>query len=165
MKTITVTLYSFNELSEDAQQAALEALHDINVDYEWYDGIQDEIADQGGRLVEFDTDRGLCKIECKDILSFSHAILDNHGECCKTWKTTSDFIEERDRIVENGKSMESLSDFDDALDEAEVEYMHSIQEDYIIMLRSEYEYRTSEEAVKETIICNKYDFTEDGKLA
>lgn len=28
----------------------------------------------------------------------------------------------------------------------------------------EYEYLTSEEAIKETLICNEYDFTEDGRI-
>ena len=33
------------------------------------------------------------------------------------------------------------------------------------MLRNEYEYLTSEEAVIESIRANEYEFTEDGKLA
>jgi hypothetical protein len=32
------------------------------------------------------------------------------------------------------------------------------------MLRHEYEYLTSEEAIKETLIINEYDFTIDGKI-
>jgi hypothetical protein len=36
-ETTTRTLYTFAELSEDAQNAALEKLHDINVDCDWYD--------------------------------------------------------------------------------------------------------------------------------
>ena len=33
-----------------------------------------------------------------------------------------------------------------------------------ILLRDEYEYLTSDEAVKEIIIINEHEFTEDGKL-
>jgi hypothetical protein len=37
MKTVTYTLYEFNELSAEAQEKAIENLSDINVDYDWYD--------------------------------------------------------------------------------------------------------------------------------
>ena len=42
MKTITTTVYSFNELSEDAKQKAIESNYYINVGHEWFDYIIDE---------------------------------------------------------------------------------------------------------------------------
>jgi len=37
MKTIETAVYTFSELSDKAQERALEKLYDINVDFEWYD--------------------------------------------------------------------------------------------------------------------------------
>lgn len=42
MKTKVITLYEFNELSEDAKKKAIESLRDCNVDYNWWeDNYQD----------------------------------------------------------------------------------------------------------------------------
>lgn len=38
MRTIEVTLYNFDELSEEGQRQALINLSDINVDHDWWDG-------------------------------------------------------------------------------------------------------------------------------
>ena len=40
--TKTITLYKFDELSEEAQNNALSKLWDINVDNDWWEHILDE---------------------------------------------------------------------------------------------------------------------------
>lgn len=42
MKTKTITLYSFDELSDKAKQKAIENLYDLNVDYEWWENTYDD---------------------------------------------------------------------------------------------------------------------------
>lgn len=42
MKTIQINLYSFEELDEKAKQKALQAYHDLNTDYYWWDFIYDD---------------------------------------------------------------------------------------------------------------------------
>ena len=41
---------------------------------------------------------------------------------------------------------------------------HELSEGYRVMLASEYDYLSSEEAIIETIEANDYDFTAEGKL-
>ena len=43
-------------------------------------------------------------------------------------------------------------------------FLEQLLQDYLCLLRQEYEYQTSSEAIKETIICNDYEFTESGEL-
>ena len=43
-------------------------------------------------------------------------------------------------------------------------FLSDVERAYLGMLRREYEYHTSAEAIRETIIANEYEFTEDGKL-
>lgn len=53
MRTIQTIVYNFNELSEGAKQHAIEKLHTINTDYEWYDATFDD-AKEIGRIMGID---------------------------------------------------------------------------------------------------------------
>lgn len=46
MKTITQEIFSFDELSEEAKQVALEQFSDINTDHNWYEFIYDDFKEQ-----------------------------------------------------------------------------------------------------------------------
>ena len=46
-RTTETTLYTFEELTDEAQEKALEHLWDINVDYEWWDFIVEDISSFG----------------------------------------------------------------------------------------------------------------------
>lgn len=55
MKQHTITTYSFNELSQEAQETAkFENLRNLNVDYEWYGFIYDDAEQIGLRITAFD---------------------------------------------------------------------------------------------------------------
>lgn len=58
MKTKTINLYEFDELSEDAKEKALQNLWDINVDHEWWDYIYEDAERIGLKITGFDIDRG-----------------------------------------------------------------------------------------------------------
>jgi hypothetical protein len=62
--------------------------------------------------------------------------------------------------VEEGKEW----DFDNECKDIEAEFLNDILEDYSIILQNECDYLTSEESIKETLISNEYDFTEEGKI-
>jgi len=51
------------------------------------------------------------------------------------------------------------------LDELGNEFTKAILEDYLTILRNELEYLDSDDAVKESIEANEYEFTEDGNPA
>lgn len=50
------------------------------------------------------------------------------------------------------------------LDDLDAAFARALSEEYLSILRQEYDYQTSEEAIKGTIEANDYDFTEDGKI-
>ena len=56
MREITVKVYAFAELSDDAKDRALNAFRDINVEYDWWDGAYDAIR-AAGELLGLDIDR------------------------------------------------------------------------------------------------------------
>jgi hypothetical protein len=53
--------------------------------------------------------------------------------------------------------------YDESAD-VERDFQKALLEDYLVILRKEYEYLTSEEAIKETIKANDWRFSAGGKL-
>jgi hypothetical protein len=53
---------------------------------------------------------------------------------------------------------------DKLLGDLDTEFQRALGKEYLSILRREYEYQTSEEAIIETIEANDYDFTEDGRI-
>jgi len=56
------------------------------------------------------------------------------------------------------------SDLEDKLMELENQFHKELQEDYLSMLRREYEYLTSEEVIIEALECNGYEFLDNGSI-
>jgi hypothetical protein len=170
MKTKTINLYQFSELTEQAQEKAINKLYDINVDYQWYDFTEDDAHQIGLNIKEFDIERRSF-VKGEFTLSASEVaqnIFNNHGEECETYKTAQNFMnhwqpifnnymDENHKDYESGESESKMIDLED-------EFLQSLCEDYRIILTKEYEYLTSKEAIIETIEANEYDFDEEGNL-
>lgn len=170
MREEVIQLFTFEELSEEAQQKALESLAYINVDHDWWDFIYEEAKEIGLKITSFDLDRCLyCKGEfIEDAYSTAYEIKKSHGENCETYKTAVKFLSDRDKIVEEApkdefNEYENESELDEKLDEVESEFLNSILEDYRIILTKEYEYLTSKEVIIETINSNEWEFLASGK--
>ncbi len=165
MKTKTINLYSFDELSEKAKSKAIENLYDINVNHEWWDSTYEDAKNIGIKITGFDTGRRN-DITGEFILS-SHEVAANiirdHGETCETNKTAQTFLDSTNSVQCEYPDGEG-EEYESQMMELEDEFLNSILEDYLTILRDEYEYLTSDEAIIETIQANEYTFTEIGKL-
>jgi hypothetical protein len=176
----TITLYSFDELTDEAKDKAIERLDDLNVDYSWWDSIYEDAARVGIEITEFDTYH--LTIDGKLTISLPEsaaAVLREHGEKCGTYATATSHLEacmkafrlwlpEQDEDTSGNHAEEKwLRDFsyEDEANELAEDYRRAILEDYLFLLRDEYEYLTSRDAVVESIQANDYLFTEDGKLS
>ena len=163
MRTIEVKLYSFDELSEEAKEKAINNLRDINVDYNWWDCTYDDAAQIGLRITEFDLDHKSISGKFIDSApAVAEAILAEHGKICETYKTAKSFLSDLDELTGKYPNIEDCPE--DEIEALEDDFLHSILEDYRIILDNEYDYLTGEEAIIETIEANDYDFTEDGKI-
>jgi len=170
MRIVETKVYSFSELSEDAKKKVLENLHDINVNYDWWDSTYEDAANIGLKIDSFDLERGRY---CKGSLIWSAPevaanIFRDHGDTCETFKTATNFMEQwqpvfNDYMDESSKGYESAEN-EDKLSELENEFLSSLLEDYRLILQNEYDYLASEEAIIESIEANNYEFTEEGKL-
>jgi len=172
MRIIETKVYTFNELSETAQQKAIEKLYDINVSYDWWDFTYEDASNVGLKISGFDIWRGSdVNIEFTDgdATNTAHLIEKEHGNKCSTYITAKRFLSKRDRIIntaekdENGEFADE-SEVDSLLDECDNNFLKLLAINYLKLLKDNYDYLISEEAIKETIEANEYEFTEDGTL-
>ena len=153
-------VYKFEELSDDAKAKALEHLYDINVDHDWWEFTYEDAKTIGCEIRSFDTGRSnSIDLKCPDAHKTAILIVENHGETCDTRKLADEYLKDYDKITEDGDFIEE-PDFG----EINTEFERALGEEYLSLLRKEYEYQTSEEAIIETILANEYEFTEDGKI-
>ena len=164
MKTVEIKLYKFSELSESAKERVLSDHYDINIDFEWWDGVYEDAEQIGLEIKGFDLDRGRY-VKGSFINSpaeTAELITINHGKGCETYKTAHNFLTELNELTGKYPNIEDCPE--DDIEALEDDFLQLLCEDYRIILQQEYEYKTSEEAIIETIEANEYDFTEDGKI-
>ena len=169
MRTIRTKVYKFDELSKEAQNAAINSNYDINVFFDWWDYTYEDAKNIGLKITSFELDRNR-KADGDFLLSANEVaanIFRDHGEHCETYKTALDFIELWQPIFnnymdENHKDYES-AESESKLIEIEEDFLKSLLEDYSITLQNESEYLQGEEAIKETLIANEYEFLQTGK--
>ena len=180
MREMNVTVYSFAELSETAQERALNEFRDINVEFNWYEDTFDTIRAAGELLgleigqiyfdaysycifdASYEYVRGAVKAVRKE---FSWA-----DDLCKVAKDLQALQKRHfyslSCAVREGRSMNYYRCFRFGED-YECEDLGDILDDFAhwarSTLRGEYKYLTSDEAVQEAIEANEYEFTEDGK--
>jgi hypothetical protein len=173
METISINLYSFDELNEQAKEIALIRLCDINVYHSWWEFTYDDAKDVGIKIKTFDLYRG--ELDADFLYSMddiANRIMFIHGSSCETYNLSSMFLKSRDELVakySDGCNLEYVLEhnfeaFDEDLDDLEQDYQIDIKCAYLSILQKEYEYLTGSESIIETIKCNEYQFTEDGNL-
>jgi hypothetical protein len=177
METKEYTVYKFNELSEEGKEKAIQNYCDINVDYEWWDGVYMDAENIGLKIVEFDLDYnrhadGHLTMSMLDVVG---AIWREHGTGCGTYAVATEWnTEYRNRAAswlwDQRKAYPDerydIDDFQDTgeYDDLERDFLRDLLEEYSVILQNECDYLTSEEAITETLVANDYDFTEEGKI-
>ena len=160
MKTKTINLYEFDELSDQAKQRAIADNCGINVDYwEWYHSVYDDAERIGLKITGFSFYRNpYCKGKAiDDVLTMAHKIKTEHGFDTPTYELADEFIKEYAALDEDIDAGE-LRDFEN-------EFLKSILEEYSILLQREYKWLMSEEAIVDSLRANEYEFLEDGSRA
>lgn len=163
MKKHTITTYSFDELSPEAQDKAVANLGDTNVDYDWWDSIYYDAAQIGLKITGFNIDRGnsidgeLTEYASKVI----KLILENHGDGTATYQLAKEY-QPKFKTVENDGE---YAEYDDDQAELVADFERELKEEYLSMLKEGYDYLTTREAIVETIEVNEYEFTKNGDLS
>jgi len=156
METRSYNVYSFAELTDEQKQKAVENLWDINMNCDWWEFTYEDANAAGLKISAFDLDRGsYCELSFISGSEYTAtAILKNHGESCDTYILAKAFLAD----LENETG-------DAGRDDLSADFRRALSEEFLSMLRNEYEYLTSEAAIIETIEANAYMFTENGDIA
>ena len=169
MKEIKISVYSFQELSEDAKQKAIEDNYDINLDF-WWDNVYEDAESIGLKIESFDLDRNK-HATGKFILGpleVAQNIINEHGEVCETHKTAKEFLSSHVELFVNYLNPESefyeSKETENDLIYLEAEFLSNILKDYANILQREYEYLSSKKAIIETIELNEYNFLKCGEM-
>jgi len=166
------TVYQYDELSPDAQEAARDWWREGALDfYDWWDCTFQDAESIGCKIESFDCGRSQ-EIGFKFTVGANEVarrILARHGKTCDTWKCAAAWVSEGNRRLRsprlrNGKRNGHYSgDRYDSWSDACRVFRADLAKCYLRILADEIEYLTSDESAEETIRANEYEFTANGK--
>lgn len=158
MRKIELELFQYDELNDAAKAVARDWwLSGVGLNNWWQQTYED--AEQAGlKITGFDLGRdSITGHFVESAQSVAAYIVSNHGETCATYTTAKDF----------GQRLAGLVDFEDrdttAFEETSAAFLKALLQDYLKLLRDEWEYQHSEPCVVENIMANEYEFTANGK--
>jgi uncharacterized protein YutE (UPF0331/DUF86 family) len=168
-KQIITTVYTFDELSDDAKETAgtngsvthpgkspkdvaREWYRDGALDYDWWDSTYEDAERIGLKITSFECYRYVEGRFVQSAVDVANNILKEHGKDCETYNTATTFLTELSFVAKE-EEQENI----------EKDFRKSLCEDYRIMLDKEYEYLLSNECVDDAILANEYTFTINGK--
>ena len=181
MREITVKVYAFAELSETAQERALNDFRYIDVGWDWWDDAFDTIR-IAGKLIGLDIDRIYFDTDLYCIFNADYEYVRGAVKAIQAEfprMTALHEVAQKLQVLQK-RHFYSLScnvssqrdtnryscfrfgeDYECDLGDIIDDFAHWAR----ILLRDEYEYLTSDEAVKEMIEANEYEFDEAGNLS
>jgi hypothetical protein len=172
MQIKEVKTYKFNELTETAQEKAIEHFEDINLNYDWaeddYEYFKDLLKEIGisCKTFYFSIDRDWFIAMDKpsiddDKLFLKYAKIDLRTKRAKELIDSGISIETK---YYSGSRMENYISSGYTSQDDLTECLSNILEKFLRDLQKDYEYLTSKESIIERIEANEYDFKENGEL-
>ena len=161
MRTKEIKIYLFDELSEKAQEKAIENNREWNVNYDWWDLALEDFSSYGITVEEFDLGRSWdIKLKIEDAEEAANKIISSWGEGTPFYTTASEFLQDIKSARRDAAEGELL---DDLIDDLIHEFTKELGEEILGLLRADYEYLTSDEAISESLSSNGCEFYEDGR--
>jgi len=174
MRTETIKIYSFDELSAEAKVDAIEGNRQINVDYDWWDCTYELMKEMGVEINSFSIYHRDISITIEDSEYTAIETIENFGKESEIVKISKQFIADRDELIKklgegndiSGYSVkeELIDEYDEEIEYLEEQYRKEMAEEILTWLRDECEFLQTDEAVAETLIANDFEFTENGDI-
>jgi hypothetical protein len=164
MRIIETKAFQFEELDSQTKEKVIENNRTINVDSNFWhqcelDNFKHELKI---KVNEFDIYRREINITIEDSFETAQGIVNFFGKESSIVKTAKIFLKDRISVYKSYGEDDGY-ELDIQLEYLEEEFRREIAEEILSMLTSQYEYEISDDAIKETIIANEYEFTEDGE--
>lgn len=162
IKTKIIELPTFEQLTSEEQEKVIENYYDFNVDFSWWDCTYEDAKDIGLLLTGFNLDKGSIEGHFE-----SHAddcannIIKLHGDATSTYIAAKEHLEKVQEVLAKYKGDAENPECEDELNELDADLEGELKLAYFYMLKNEYEYLTSEEAIRESLIANEYTFNRE----
>ena len=160
MKTIEVTLYKFDELSDKAKEFAVQDNIHILTDFGsyWGEPLIWELKDVGISAGCFDLNRREIEVDFYE---------DMNDVCAKAVKNFKG-SEIAEMCANYLRSVEAQLAFDetddDMLEDMEMVFIYDLKCEILNMFQMEYDCLTSEDVIADYLLTNEYDFDINGKI-
>lgn len=163
MKTISINIYQFNELEQEAKQKAIQHFSDINVMHNWWDHLYEDAETIGLKITESDW---TYRAHAKGSIIGTHEetarlIMENHGKECNTYKLADCFLSRFTALSD--LAVKEERDLEEEINDRKDEFLNNLLDEYARIIQRQSEELTSEQAIIEAIEANEYYFTEDGE--
>ena len=163
MRTITQSIYTFQELTPKVQQKVLSDNRGILVEYDWW---QDTITEDAKGTAELDItgfDFGPRSFINSKFSTYAKSsalrVISEHGKSCTTYSIAKNFLSELDAL----ELQEDTALTEVKLQELEDDYIEALSNEYLNILKREYEDLQSDDAIIEHFDSNGWEFYEDGR--
>jgi hypothetical protein len=159
MRTITIKVYEYNELTDKAKARARDWYLEGVFDYGWWENIYEDAANVGIKITSFDSYHA----EGSIITSAPEVIEDiraNHGKTCNTYKIAT-IHEPIFQELEASRDKDDET-FEDRFIVAEANFLREILAAYHKILDDEENYMQSNEYLEAGILGNEYEFDVSG---
>lgn len=164
MRIIEIKAFQFEELDSQTKEKVIENNRTINIDSDfWYECEKNNFKNEMGiEINAYNIYRKTINITIEDSFESAQKIVNFFGEKTSIVKTAKIFLKDRISVY---KSYEhDWYELEEQLEYLEEEFRREIAEEILSMLTSDYEYQISDDAIKETILANEYEFQEDGEM-
>ena len=168
--TTKTKAYKLDELSSESREKALSKQAEFNTsDLFWSESVIEDAENISLSIPEWDIYRGTIKGKfTEDAETVAKNIKADHGKHCETYKTAQAFLSDLRKLngqfPKDRKTGDREYAYEGERETLENKFLRSLSEDYLSMLKKEYEYSISEERCIEDIEANNYEFTEDGEM-
>lgn len=180
-KKITIMGYTIKELEPKVRQEVIDKHCEINTNYDWYDGcyegFHETLAEYGLECKNFGWDLYHNEFEFNNLGIENRSLLLSKLEIGKyliplQMATNGEYdidIDLKDKCViidiqdDTNIKREELTEIEDAISETINNLVEKLEEDFLKILKDDYDYATSEEAIVESLEANDYLFTKEGK--
>jgi hypothetical protein len=175
-ETKTVHIFTFDELSQQAKDMAIENHRYDLVGDNWWNCIYEDAESIGLRITSFGLDRN--RHANGDNLLAANEIAQNifneHGENTDTYEYASIFMEDWQPLFDEYMELSSkdettekedgrVQELEDELNKLESQFVKDLLKCYSVMLQKDYEHSMEDEAIEDYIIANDMEFTADGE--
>lgn len=161
-----IKVYKFEELTDKAKAKALDKYRYINVECEWYEYIYSDIKTHLGiNIAGFNLNRGgdvEFDFKYKNINNkFLRGLISTFPDCEWLIQLTEYYLSESDRM---DKLDFSVDEIENSLSYEGEEIRKDLESEILSMLRSQFEYLTSDESILEQFECMDYEFLDNGEI-